>query len=783
MRQTINTLLFLVVSAFSFAQNVPIYNQDSGPVQTYSVNSTEIVNNWPDLGGSVTYAYEYADNSTFTSGVVSGTTASPTYTISGLSPSTTKYFRVAAVTSGYSNSNWSHFTSATTLPSDPVGWYSIEGSVRDVDNDYTDMTTDAVDVLKNYSSTGAGPDFAVVSTKMSLLSTNNYSPYSIGSASGVIYDASSTLTLTGDFCVALAVIPASGSISALVSNRTDAQAYIQTSIFRTHVQTRVNNTNVDCLALTRLSTQRVNYIVVKRVGTAISASVDGGYNYGPTGTTSSGNFVINRLLANNAGGNSASGIKMIMFSDDVLTGDQLRPFFERERLPNYWKHPDVTASVTVSGSYSSLTNGSTSDAISINDNGSFGWRTVWSKDNYTFLKSTKINTNPTYSDQLLYVYDHNTNQISAPITLPHYINDDDTHNQSSLLVWDNTLWQIGPDQWYSTPTPPSINTQRVRRFGSNYNLTAYKEWYQGNGVPSYTLAEKGYHQATFIGSRVVTLTQEWGNAVSQASGLTIAWSDDNLNSWKMVKPVAHTTGVWPYPYILHTPNLNEFFFLIFEHPSATNKYSSISLLRTTDFYRFWNYDKTWSFDIDVVNPPTAATIATNAAVRNTTSDTQKNVPPGNFYIDTNGFFYGVHGNGENTAWEFSYSTSPGFGHVQVQTPAAQNVVLPPAGAGTNFNRASPAVFKDDTDATNQTYYIYMLCDPNSDGLYRVGKFTTTDRFATQITFNSYVSTDNTRKHWNIQPDFNYHYNSKAMIQGTSVNSAGTSAVPWFYTVK
>lgn len=776
-------LLILLIASNTFAQNIPIYPGSVGLVRAYSINTSEIVNDWLDQASGITYSYQYADDFQFTTNVVSGTTSSSEFTITGLSTNTTKYFRVALVVSGYSNSNWSHPTFATTLPVNPVAWYSTLGIVYGVDNDYADATTNLA-TIKNISINSA-PDFDVVS-QAGIREESNFETYTIIDANGAIYNGSSDITLAGDFCIAFSVTPPVQASSATVMSNTDGQSFVTIGTLKNLIQIRCNNTNTDITVPNRVSPYKLNDIVLKREGSNWSASTDGGYTYGPSIAGSTDNFVVNRLFATSSGtGNSLRSVKMIAFFDEVYSGDELSRFFLINKIPNYWKvEEDENPSPIIPGSWNALTNGSTSDVISINDNSSPCWRSIWSKGDYTFIKCTEPNDSPTYSQQLLYVYNHNTGLISDPITLPYYIADTDTHNQSSIFLWDNSLWQVGHSQHYSTTTSPFTGTLKVRRFADNYDLRSYSQINIDNGTTSWTLSAKNYDQATNIGSRVVILSQEWAVdlGASQATGLTIAYSDDALNSFEISKLFTVDVGTWPYPYLIRTEN-NEVALVAAELEAGPNKYKSMSLIRSSDMKRWFNWDRTWYYDINPVSPINFTEIITNAAVRNTTSDVEKNLQLGNFYIDENEFFYGCYGNGENTGWEFCYSTNPGFGHVQIQTPAAQNVVLPPSGPGTNFNRVGPLVFKDDSDLTNMTYMIFMLCDPNSDGLYRVGKFTTTDRFATEITFDSYVSTDNTRKHWNIQPDFNYHYNDHAMIMGTSVNSAGTSAVPWFYTVK
>lgn len=773
-------LLILLIASNTFAQNIPIYPGSVGLVRAYSINTSEIVNDWLDQAPGITYAYQYADDFQFTTNVVSGTTSSSEYTITGLSANTTKYFRVQLVVSGYSNSNWSRPTLATTLPVNPVAWYSTLGIVYGVDNDYADATTNLA-TIKNISINSA-PDFDVVS-QAGIRQANNFETYTIIDANGAIYNGSSDITLAGDFCIAFSVTPPVQASLATVMSNTDGQSFVTIGTLKNVIQIRCNNTNTNITVPNRVSPYKLNDIVLKRVGSNWSASTDGGYTYGPSIAGSTDNFVVNRLFATSAGtGNSLRSVKMIVFFDDVYSGDELSRFFLINKIPNYWKgEDDEDPTPTIPGGWNSLINGSTSDVVSINDNSSPTWKSIWSKGDYTFIKCTEPNDSPTYSQQLLYVYNHNTGLISDPITLPYYIADTDLHNQSSIFVWDNTIWQVGHSQHYATATSPFTGTLKVRRFADNYDLRSYSQINIDNGTTSWTLMQKNYDQVTSVGSRVVILSQEWAaDGLSQPSGLTITYSDDAFNSFEFSKLFSVPEGIWPYPYLIRTEN-NEVALIVAELNYVPVLFSSMSLLRSSDLKKWFNWDRTWSFNVDPVSPINLTEIISNASVR--IADVDKSLQRGNFYIDENNFFYGCYGSGEALGWEFCYATNPGFSHVQIQTPSAQNVVLPPLGGGTNYNRVSPNVFKNDSDPTNMTYTIFMICDPNSDGLYRVGKFTTTDRFATEITFDGYVSTDNTRKHWNIQPDFNYHYNGHAMIMGTSVNSAGTSAVPWFYVVK
>lgn len=777
MRLILVSLFFLLTG---FAD--PMYPHSPDRIYSYSVTTGTIVNKWQDLGATVEYQYQHADDISFTTNLVTGTTSSPNFDITSLSGGATKYIRVRAKDTGYSYSNWSNFVTTTTLISDPVGWYSIEGIESGVDNNYADMTSERVTTLRNISATGTGPDFDYLSGGTNGIGIQHNSPSRpsvYGSVSASYYENSTGITLTGDFCVAMLVEPPSAaSLCALLdSNGNTTHARVQTT--KTNVQIRINSTNYALFTKGQIPINVPVSIVFKREGTNAAVSIDGGYTFGPSTTVSTADVLFNRFFANSSGGNNnVTSFNMVAFFDDVLSGDQLLPFFEPTKQPNWWFHnEDQDPTVTISGSWGTLTNGSPTDAVSIQDNGSKSWKKVWSKGDYTFLMATKVNTSPTYSDQLLYTYNHNTGQYStSPVLLPHYVASDDIHNQHSLLVWDNTIWTLGMNDHYSATL--QFTNVKIRRFNNNYDLTRFTDKTPiENGIPPYSWSQRNYINAVALGSRVCVLAQKWSGAF--AHGLSIFWSDDKMNSWKTVQPFVTTSPTWAYPYLLNTGKPNEFAFLCLTLNSSNNKYTALSLIRTDDFKTFWNWDKTFSWEPNPNSLINLTTIEANCAFKTTTSATEKNAPLGNAFIDENGLFYAIHGDGENTNWQVTYSTNPGFTSVLVDFPSAQNVVLPPSGPGTDFNRAAPLVFK--TGATS--YTVLAECDPNSDGLYRVGKFTTTDTFTSEMTFDSYVSTDNTRKHWNIQPDFNYHFNDHAMVMGTSVNSASTAAVPWFYVIK
>lgn len=751
---------------------------DATPFAIYGIpeSTTETFLFWGNTGGVYSLLRNTTNTTVGATEIYSGSNV--TFNDSGLTANTTYYYFVSS--DGGDNVS----TSVTTHAAIPVGWYSIEGAEIGVDNDYAGVVgaTASIDEIRNISS-GAGPDFPVNGTTyMGMTLISPFSASLVGTIGGAYYTAGSTLTLSGDFCIAFYIEPTTAaSTCVLIDSSTNvANAWINST--KAFLQIRIASTNYNLAFASTVPINQYSKIVWKRVGTNSAVSLDGGYTYGANTTVNTNPVVIDRMFASSAAGNNnCRGFRSIVFFDDVLTGDQLKPFFEPFVFPTYTVQSPVTVSPIISGNWNDLTNGSTADSISLQDNGSFAWKTVWSNGDYTFLKATKPSASPTYSDQLLYVYNHLTSKISDPISLPHYLDDTDIHNQQSILVWDNTVFHIGMDQHYSTGHAQSYSKFKIRRFGNNYDLRQYTQSVIEAGIPVYILADRGYFQPTAIGSRIAGLGQLWSG--SNVLGVTVTYSDDNLNSWLASQPITVTAGTWTYPILLNNGTLNKFCFIVVELTQSTSKYSSISYLETVDFSTFRNIDNSYSF---VYNPNSLVnytTILTNCAMRTTSGDTVKNVPPGNFMIDSAGFVYGVHGNGENTGWEVTYYNA-GWQHVDISFPAAQAVVVPPvAGVGNNFNRVSPLIFKDDSDLTNSTYTVYALCDPSSNGLYRVGKFTTDDLFATEVTFVEYASTDNTRKHWNIQPDFNYHFNDVAMITGTSVNSGSTAAVPWFYKIK
>lgn len=779
MRRIILGIFFIALTAFDFA---PMYPEAPDRIYSYSITTSTIVNKWQDMGGTVEYQYQHADNIGFTTNLTTGTTSSPTFTISGLSANTTKYIRVRAKDTGYDYGNWSNFVVTTTLHSDPVGWYSVWGCEAGVDNDYADMTSNRVSTFRNISATGTAPDFPHLSGGsggVGIVHNADIEPSVYCAVEGAHYYTSTGVTLTGDFCIAMHLLPSSGAVLTAILDSDGGVNFARIGTTRQLFQTRINNTNYNLTAKSQIPATEFVKIVWKRVGNQASVSIDGGESYGSALTVSTADVTFNYLFSNNTGGNNALlSFKSIMFFDDVLTADQLRPFFEPTKQPNWWfQNEDSDPEVTISGSWGALTNGSPTDAISIQDNGSSTWTKVWSKGDYTFLLASKLNSSPTYSDQLLYTYNHNTDQYStSPVLLSHYVDSDDIHNQHSVMVWDNTVWTLGMDDHYAALL--SFTNIKIRRFNNNYDLTRYTDKTPiENGITPYNFSQRNYINAMPLGSRIAVVAQKWSG--SYAHGLSVFWSDDKMNSWQTTQPFITTSPTWAYPHLVNSGKNNEFIFVVRNILSTNNTVPTLSVVKSDDFKAFWNWDRTYSWQPNPNSLINITAVEAECAFKTTTSATAKNAPLGNAYVDENGIFYCIHGDGENTGWQVTKSTNPGFTTMDCDFPSAQNIVLPPSGPGTNFNRVSPLVFK--TGSTS--YTVFALCDPNSDGLYRVGIFTTTDDFASEMTFVGYASTDNTRKHWNLRHDFNYHFNDHAMVMGTSVNSASTAAVPWFYVVK
>lgn len=693
-----------------------------------------------------------------------------TYNDTGLSANTVYYYRVKSILSGFEDSEYTT-TSCSTHYVDPVGWYSVEGGERLVDNDYLDWTTNQVVAFRNHSATGAGPDFDASTGNITYNVQTSKRGAVLASVGSSAYTAASDLTLSGNFCVPMYIEHSNDAATCAIMSQTSNNAYIWLNTTKTALQIRIGGSNYNVALTGTLPSNTLSKVVLKRVADKASASIDGGYNYGAETTVSTADVSFNRFFATDANGSrNMTSWLMFAFFDDVLTGDQLAPFFEPYKQADYTLTDPVTVNPLFTGDWRSLTNGSPLDAgISVADNGSFAWRRVFSKGDYFFVKSTKDAT-AFNSEQLLITGDHNTMMVSPAITLPAYIADANIHNQSSIVDFDNTVVQIGPNEWYDN----NDNTLEIREFGHEYDLRYYTQKQIGGGVTNQYASSNGYFQATTLGNTLAVLTQKFTN---YADGVKIFYSTDRMNLWNVVQPLTSTSPAWCYPYLLNAgPSSTWFYFIICELTSGTNKYPSISLLKTQNFSTFYNIEESYSYTVNPNSLVNLTTIKTNAAMRETSGDTEKNVPPGNFMIDENGLVYGIHGDGENTGWEVTYYNS-GWQHVDVDFPAAQNVVLPPSGPGTNFNRVSPNIFNIGAN----TYEVYALCDPASNGLYRVGKFTTSDNFATEVTFVGYVSTDNTRKHWNLQPDFNYHFNDHAVLVGTQVD--GSDGYEWIYQLK
>lgn len=748
------------------------------PFRTLVLSDEEILLEIADIGqDNVKFYRNTTDNFESATEIYDG--ANNTYSDTGRTAGTNYYYYAVASLSGAESAVLSK--SATTLSWRPDHFYESNGLKYNVDDDWADMSNSIIDNWKD--SLGSGPDFVKSFTTGPtrgfnrkqitpvVTSGSNYFTFT-----PIQFALSSSLTIAFEFyntnsagTKRFIVDSVTGNIIQINSTNVNIQIQLNGSTLVNHNISGVLPGGVLPLGKVR--------IVVTRSGTTSSVQVNG---YTPvTATMATSAFEFNTLLNNRSGGNFAGYevTKLLIDKTNVRTDAQVLEWFNRLDGDAYSSGSEAITAPIFTGSWEGLTDGRTSDLVSINDNGTPNGIKVMSNDDYTYVLAKKPAASPTFNDMLLAAIRHSDGKITPRTSLPHYLDNDDGHNAQQLVLDndDAIVYAMGHNVHTGLSGAGIPQNKLVMRSGGKgFNIKNFYDRIIEKNVSDAPGNGTAYDNPSKIGDIFYNVQQGWTTGGQES---VFAWSLDGGNHWNELLIVdAGSSGDWLYPIGIYSEGDYVYYAVLYRKESDTT-YRSLSIFRSavsSGFLTWTDVAGANSFNPVTDGPRSLAQIMGTYQVYDVSGGTVKNAPCTNIMVTNSGFVYGGCGDGENTAWRlFWYDSGWQF---QTLDFGAYSVKLPTL-PGTDYNRNHPIIYRTGVDA----YTIFALVD--NSGAYRIAKFTTTDAGATTLTFVEYVSSDDGNKYWNMQRLHNYEFVNAGWAMATAVASDGLSATPFFYQVK
>lgn len=704
----------------------------------------------------------------------------------GLSAGTTYIVKALAKKDGFVDSDLATRT-ITTKTYTPKAFYGSLGLGVNIDNSWATTTNYVIDTwLSVY---GSGPVYTPNRAGNAVRVIDDYQEQNFycGNTYG---NLGSDLTLSGDFTIVMHFSGWGIGLEPILQKATSDDSHIWLNTTNTIIQMKISTQSkylsFDVADLDDLDNTTEITIVIERTGTQARVGrllYNGTISWGvyTTGVTTN-DFVIDRFFGLYDGGNALSSkFYELLFQDGRnLSASEILEYLNLKRQQNFTASAPSTIVPKFTGTWRSLTNGiDLAYETSLADNGTRVRALSLGVGKYIYRISNQLYLTPTFSDAFLTLHDASTGLAATPKLLPRYRDSTDPHTHPSISEYDGRLLIIMHNDWYGAQPGVTFNTLKVRSSGRNYNITEFTELPLDNGISVHRDANGGYENFYPKGNDILYIRQEYVDGFGRY--ITASVSHDGGISFVKKRRIAdgNTSATWLYPMVLWNGSLNQWYVFFRTLEPAGVNYPQAFLLKidatANVVSNFWD---TWSNNIDEDGIPSTATYISNAAVVDVSGGTIDDAAWGNVAITPSGMFYGIRGNGEHTGWVVTQSGASAFEHLTITFNGVSGVITAPDTG--DFNRYEPVVWRD-----GGIYKVAALVDPNSDGLYRVALFhqTAIDTGAGTITmtFQNYLSTDNTKKHWHLQIQSNIEFNDYGMVFGTQLS--GSVAYDWGAVIK
>jgi len=727
---------------------------DNGFLYASGRSTTEIFLFFLGVGAD-SYVIERATDSGFTANLTdlssegyNGTDL--TYLDTGLTIDTTYYYRVKAVKSGYTDSAWVT-ASAQTISVSPSFWYEGTGLAESTTNAYGKLTNNLLDNLYSIVNT-SGPSLDFDTTKGAGNPADNEIAYYGFSNGNLDYWFSSTVSYAGDFTLAFRFKFLGTPVNHyLASNSGDATRWIRFQSL-TAIQFRFGGGILSATFPTALVVGKWADVVIKRSGTTLFVSSDGGLNFSAGTASSGGTFSFETAFASDrASGNVMNGtFKRWAGWGSVLTQAQLDQFWNYEKQSTATEDALDALIPTYGLTYSDFTSYVVNNTLSSTATaGSYRTRVIVGRDK-AFILLHRISDATYYTQDLIYVYDFTTNKISDPVLLGIPVNNTDVHNNGSIVRWGNRIMHGEISVHYDQ----SISTKLLlKTSGNHFNFNEITTLSLGNGVVNGTLGKSQYEQFLVYNNIIYCVFQEWNGTYAQWVSLGISY--DGGVSWEKYR-IVDSAGASEFVYptlVFSETKLRVFIGWI----AASNRYKHQTYLET-EFatpYLWKNLAGSFSQDVRFNNPINRTNSLASCRVGVDASALAGNVKVGHPYQEVSGGeVWAIQGDGIDTALNLIRGTSGGSFTSQLLNFGIYSIITTWLSSdGDNL----PFAVK--TGADSFDIYVHVT----NGGNWQIAKFTTTDGGLTPLAFDSTISQDDTKKHWRMYPAKNLMFESNKIV--------------------
>ncbi len=688
--------------------------------------------------GADSYVVERATDSGFTIGlttIYSG--ASTTFQDTGLASGTTYYYRVRAtldaVTSDYGTD------SAKTISFTPVAWWEMTAFDYGVTNDYGKATLFNVDDVYSVVNT-SGPDLNFDGDKGAANFQDNGNAYTGLANSNFAYAISSLITLSGDFTIAVRLKMSTPVNHYLLGYTVNANNYIRFQSL-TALQIRITTGPYSVTFPSALTANNWYDIVIKRVGTTLYASSDGGVTFSAGTAAVSTALTLNVAFAADLANNSVinATVKRFVIASSELSLSQLNEVFNFEKRTSVTSLP-LAASINTKQTFNDLTgtNYLIDTSLSAAATASTYRTRVLSLRDKTFILLHKLADTTYYLEDCLFTYDHTTNKISDIVNLGVPVNNTDVHNNGSIINFNNQIIHLENSIHYDQG---STQTLFIKKSAKDFDLSLpFTQQSIAKGVPLITGQRTQYHQPIVLNDKIYVVHQEFNGTYAQWVSILI--SSDGGNSWDKYR-VIDSAGAseFVYPQITYSENKIRMFV---GWIAAAGRYRHQTYIESTDGLTWTNLSGVFSQNVTLNNPINRTNSLASCRVGVDATALAGNVKVGHAFQHSGGEVFCIQGAGDDVGLNLVRGTSGGSFTSQALNFGVHSIVGTWLSAdGDNL----PFALKTGTDSFD--IYVHRT----NGGLWEIVKFTTTDG-GVNCTFDSIISNDNTKKHWRMYPSKN-----------------------------
>lgn len=718
------------------------------PLQAVSISTTEIQLQW--TGQNVDYyVLERATQADFSDATEIYAGIDNEYLDSSLTIGTTYYYRVKAIKTEFSDSDWAT-DSAQTISFMPEMWLEFTGlDVGTSDYGVVQPSGPQVDSINSIINT-SGPSVSYVANKGRLIFDHENSAYTVFiNGSSAYYDLSSPFSVGAStpFTVCFYISNTTSVISTgrICSDKSGTTNIIRWGGSNTSIFVNIAGVNSTFTIPAALPYLWIKLVLQRRADDSIWLSVDGGQTWiSGTTATASGAFTIDRLFANNTGGAAVHNyVNRIVFSNLELTESQIDEVF------NYYKKPAITPKEVFPNAEEliNLDNITWSDLpdyiegdedLDINATTSYtrGHRILTFGDKAVFLFANNFDN--FYGREEAYIYCFTTNKISQPFIIPALGTNIDLHNASSIFVYDRKIWfgtlyphyNFNPNQIY------------IRTSGNEFDLSRLTTKKIGGGIPSRFGSVNQYINWNVLGDELTFVSQDFDGG-GWAKGMAWFKSQNQFNYANKDTITVLASGFWYYSTPIYNGGHDYVDFLLNHQTFSNAKYNYLFHLRTYDGITFQNFDGSWSKNVSNNNAITFEELQANCMIIDV-SALPNNARCYNAQIDKDGNLFGICGDG-NDGW--AKFENRGSGWVVTTIDFDGHPVLS-NDLGDSTSGANHGMWLRKNSDNN--FDLVILEDTNSDGNWQVAHFTTDDNFATPVTRVGLLSTDLTKRHQRIR---------------------------------